>query len=428
MTSSNITFDLQTAKKFDSEDPLRALRDQYHIPKGPNGDDCIYFCGNSLGLQPKAVKAELSDFLDDWANLAVEAHFKAKYAWMPYHRYVRDQLASIVGAQPNEVVAMNSLSVNLHLMMVSFYQPTPKRHKILIEDHAFPSDHYAVESQIRFHQYDPSQSLITLSSDNASTLQTEHILETIEREGSSIALVLLPGVQYYTGQVFDLKRISQAAHAKGCRVGFDLAHSIGNLPISIHDSGCDFAVWCSYKYLNSGPGAVAGCFIHERHHANTKLPRFNGWWGHQESTRFKMCTTFMPTQSADGWQLSNPPIMALLPLRVSLDLFDQVGIGNLREKSLKMSRYFKRLLDTQMNDVFTSITPTMDHQFASQFSLVVRESFNPGKKIFNYLTDHGIVADWREPNVIRIAPVPMYNSFQDIYRFTERVIRMKALL
>ena len=340
----------------DAADPLAGFRERFLVPRHGEGE-VAYFCGNSLGLQPRDTRQALADELDDWATHAVEGHFRGRLSWMDYHEFVRDDLASVVGAQPSEVVAMNSLSVNLHLLMVGFYRPTAERAAILIEKGAFPSDRYAVESQIRFHGHDPATALIELEADAGDgTISEAAIRRVLDEHGARIALVLLPGVQYLSGQAFDLRTITEAAHAKGCVVGFDLAHAAGNLDLALHDSGCDFAVWCSYKYLNSGPGAVAGAFVHERH-ARTTRPRFAGWWGHDKGTRFRMGPEFVPTPGADGWQLSNPPILALAPLRISLALFREAGMDRLRAKSLALTGYLEWLLRDRVADVIDIATP-----------------------------------------------------------------------
>lgn len=420
LAAADFSADETWALARDAADPLAAFRAEFLIPAHGNGEQ-VYLCGNSLGLQPRATRQALLDELDDWAGLAVEAHFRGKHPWMPYHELVREPLAELVGAQPAEVVAMNSLSVNLHLMMVSFYRPTRERPAILIEKHAFPSDRYAVESQIRFHGHDPATALIELQGDEANgTISQAAIERALDAHGARIALVLLPGVQYFSGQAFDLKRISQIAQRKGCVVGFDLAHAVGNLPVNLHASGCDFAVWCSYKYLNSGPGAVAGCFVHERH-ARAALPRFAGWWGHDQSTRFKMGPDFVPTPGADGWQLSNPPIFALAPLRASLEVFHRAGSARLREKSIALTGYLAWLIETQLSHIVNIVTPREVGRRGCQLSLRVQGDRGAGRALFDDLAAAGIVGDWREPDVIRVAPTPLYNRFMDCLRFAEAV-------
>ncbi|NII75654.1 kynureninase [Dyella sp. SG562] len=412
---------LEWARAQDAADPLRAFRDEFLIPPH-QGRDSHYFCGNSLGLQPRAVREALNAELDDWGALAVEGHFKVRLPWLDYHEFVRDDLAALVGALPSEVVAMNTLGVNLHLMMVSFYRPTLERHAILIEAGAFPTDRYAVESQIRFHGFSPALSLIELQPDEPNgTLSMEAIERALAEHGERIALVLLPGVQYRTGQAFDLKAITALAHAQGCAVGFDLAHAVGNLPLQLHDSGADFAVWCSYKYLNSGPGAVAGAFVHERHAHTEHLPRFAGWWGHDKQSRFRMGPEFVPMPGADGWQISNPPILSLAPLRVSLQIFQRAGMAQLREKALRLTGYLEWLVQTQLGDVLESVTPREPSRRGSQLSIRVLGGRERGRALFQYLMDHGIVGDWREPDVIRISPTPLYNRFEDCVVFAEAV-------
>ena len=411
---------LAQARALDDADPLAAFRAQFLIPPHAHGEQ-TYLCGNSLGLQPAATRAALLDELDDWHRLAVEAHFHGKHPWMPYHEFVRDNLAELVGALPHEVVAMNSLTTNLHLMMVSFYRPTAQRGAILIEKNPFPSDRYAVESQIRLHGLDPARELIELDGDEpGGGISAAALQRVLDLQGERIALLLLPGVQYLTGQVFDLKSIVQIAHAKGCVVGFDLAHAVGNVPVDLHDSGADFAVWCSYKYLNSGPGAVAGCFVHERH-ARAALPRLAGWWGHDQATRFRMGPEFVPTPGADGWQLSNPPILALAPLRVSLEIFHRAGITRLREKSLALTGYFAQLIERTLDDVLDIATPRDAARRGCQLSLRVKGPRAAGRSLFEHLSANGIVVDWREPDVIRAAPTPLYNRYQDCVQFAHAV-------
>jgi kynureninase len=409
----------------DDADPLRGFRDEFLIPPH-EGRDSHYFCGNSLGLQPRAVREAIAAELDYWGELAVEGHFKGRLPWMDYHEFVRDDLALVVGALPSEVVAMNTLGVNLHLMMVSFYRPTPERHAILIEAGAFPTDRYAIESQIRFHGHDPATALIELEADEPNgTISDAAFERALAEHGPRIALVMLPGVQYRTGQAFDLKAIARLAHAQGCQVGFDLAHAVGNLPLELHDSGADFAIWCSYKYLNSGPGAVGGAFVHERH-ARAALPRFAGWWGHDKTTRFQMGPHFVPTPGADGWQLSNPPILALAPLRVSLEVFRRARMDRLREKSLGLTGYLEWLVRTQLPDVLEIVTPAEPSRRGAQLSIRVLGGRARGRALFEYLMANGIIGDWREPDVIRISPAPLYNRFADCLAFAQAVRRWAA--
>lgn len=422
MTTSPIQIQ---AQERDAADPLAAFRQQFLIPHDDQGRDWAYFCGNSLGLQPRAVRAALAHELDCWGGLAVEGHFRGELPWMDYHEFVREDLALVAGARPGEVVAMNSLSTNLHLLMVSFYRPTRQRPAILIEAGAFPSDRYAVESQIRFHGFDPARDLIEVAADEpAGTISEAALAEAIARHGPRLALVLMPGVQYRTGQRFDIAAITAQAHAVGAVAGFDLAHSFGNVPLDLHDSGADFAVWCHYKYGNAGPGAVAGAFVHERH-ADSDRPRFAGWWGHERDTRFRMGPQFVPARGADGWQLSNPPILALAPLRASLPLFRKAGMARLREKSVALTGWLAALVTSELDDVLEIVTPAEGHRRGAQLSLRVRAGRDAGRHLFDYLAGRGILGDWREPDVIRISPVPLYNTHADIARFIEAVAQWR---
>ena len=406
------------ASQMDADDPLRSFRKRFHIPKQADGMDGVYLCGHSLGLQPKAVASCIEEELKDWATLGVEGHFRAQHPWMPYHRFVTEQMAEIVGAKPLEVVVMNSLTVNLHLLMVSFYRTTSERHKILIEKGAFPSDRYAVTSQIRMRGLDPATSLIELTPrPGESCLRDEDILESIGREGRSIALILLPGVNYATGQAFDLKNITTQGHLRGCAVGFDLAHAAGNLQMQLHDSGADFAAWCTYKYLNGGPGCIAACFVHERHARSWQLPRFAGWWGHDEKTRFQMGPDFHPMEGAEGWQLSNPPILALAALRASLDLFAEAGMERLRTKSRLTTDYLRYLLEESTFGGFSIITPREPERHGAQLSLQITSG---DRGVCERLLAAGVTVDWREPDTVRVAPVPLYNTFVDVYEFSRR--------
>ncbi|MET0289475.1 MAG: kynureninase [Pseudoxanthomonas sp.] len=405
----------------DAADPLRALRDEFLIPRWRSGEQ-IYFCGNSLGLQPRGARQAVEQVLDKWAHEAVEGHFTGQAQWLTYHEQVRAPLARIVGALPSEVVAMNTLTANLHFMMVSFYRPTAQRPAILIEAGAFPSDRHAVESQIRFHGFDPATDLIELEPDEGEgTLSMAAIARAIAEHGPRLALVLWPGIQYRTGQAFDLAEIARLAHAAGAQVGFDLAHAVGNLPLQLHDSDADFAVWCHYKYLNAGPGAVAGAFVHERH-ASTDRPRFAGWWGHEQQTRFLMGPEFVPTPGAEGWQLSNPPILAMAPLIASLALFEQAGgMPALRDKSEKLTALLEELIESRLLDTLEIITPAEPERRGCQLSLRVAGGRERGRALFDYLVSVGITGDWREPDVIRISPIPLYNRYMDVYRFVEEV-------
>lgn len=411
---------LTHAQQLDREDPLRSMRDQFHIPINKNtGEEEIYLCGNSLGLQPKRTSQYLNDELDKWQRLGVKGHFDCEFPWMPYHEFLTEGSAALVGAKASEVVCMNSLTTNLHLMMVSFFRPEGKRCKILIEDHAFPSDHYAVESQLNFHGLDPAEHMVLIKPrEGEDCLRTEDILQTIDDMAEELALVMLPGVQYYTGQVMDMKVIADAAQHHNITVGFDLAHATGNVPMALHDWGVDFAVWCSYKYLNSGPGSVAGCFVHEKHHDDFDLPRFAGWWGHDKSTRFKMQNHFMPMKSAEAWQLSNPPILSLAAIRASLDTFQEAGgISPLRDKSRQLTGFLRFLLNNRLADQVSIITPD-ESLSGCQLSLTI-ETEKTGRSVFEALEATGVTGDWREPNVIRVAPVPLYNRFEEMVRFVD---------
>ncbi|MGA9855486.1 MAG: kynureninase [Gammaproteobacteria bacterium] len=411
--------DAKFAAEMDRSDPLADYRYKFHIPTYEDGEE-IYLCGNSLGLQPKATERYLHEELEDWARLGVKGHFAGRRPWMPYHELFSERSARLVGAEPLEVINMNSLTVNLHLMLVSFYRPTAARNRILIERSAFPSDRYAVASQIRFHGFDPDTSLVELASAGAlRTLDIDEVEALIRAEGERLALVMLPGVQYASGQVFDMARITRAAHAVGAVAGFDLAHAAGNLPLQLHDWDVDFAVWCNYKYMNAGPGAVAGCFVHARHARALELPRFAGWWGHDKATRFRMGPEFVPMPGAEGWQISNPPILALAPLLASLEIFDDVGMPKLREKSLQLSGYLEFLLDQRLPEAVEILTPRNPTERGCQLSLRISGSHSRAREIFTRLEQAGVTADWREPDVLRIAPVPLYNTYADVYRFVD---------
>jgi len=412
------------AQARDAVDPLRGFRDEFHLPLH-DGAPQAYFVGNSLGLQPKGARAHVEEVLDKWATEAVEGHFTGQAQWMPYHELVREPLARVVGALPHEVVAMNSLTANLHLMMVSFYQPTIERTAILVEAGSFPSDRYAVESQLKYRGLPPQHTLIEVEPDLADgTFSMQAIERAIGDNAHRLALVLWPGVQYRTGQAFDLKAIARLGHAAGAIVGFDLAHAVGNLPLQLHDSGADFAVWCHYKYMNSGPGAVAGCFVHERH-ARTERPRFAGWWGNDPAVRFRMGPEFNPTPGADGWQLSNPPILGLAPLRASLDQFDRATMPALRAKSELLTGYLETLIREQLTDALQIVTPREPAQRGCQLSLRVVGGRERGRALFEYLGARGVLGDWREPDVIRISPAPLYNTHADVLRFARTVLEWR---
>jgi kynureninase len=399
------------------------FRDRFRIPHGPDGRDSLYLCGNSLGLQPIAAADAVEAELERWARLGVAGHFDGPLAWMPYHRLATDNLALITGAKPREVVAMNSLTVNLHLMMVSFFRPQDERKRILIERGAFPSDRHAVASQLAFHGLDPDTDLVELAPRRDGLLHEEDIEDYLERYGEQVALVLWPGVQYATGQVFDLARIARACQRAGTRLGLDLAHAVGNIPLDLHAQGVDFAVWCSYKYLNSGPGAVAGCFVHERH-ADHDGPRLAGWWGHEEKSRFQMGPAFHPARGAEGWQLSNPPVLALAPLWASLEIFAEAGLKHLRRCSLEMTGHLAHEIQQRLDDRIRILTPLEPHRRGCQLSLKVRAGREVGRELFERLEGHGVVADWREPDIIRIAPAPLYNTLDDVDHFVALVEKL----
>ncbi|CAL2055424.1 kynureninase [Tenacibaculum sp. 190524A05c] len=414
---------LDYAKQLDKEDSLAYLRNEFHIPKDSNGNDWLYFTGNSLGLQPKQTQKYIQQELDDWAKYGVEGHFEAKNPWMPYHEFLTDKMAKIVGAKPLEVVVMNTLTTNLHLLMVSFYQPIQKKYKIVIESDAFPSDRYAVQSQLKFHGIDPNEGLIEWKPrEGEELLNIKDLEQIVEENGDEIALLLIGGVNYYTGQYLDLKRIAEIGHSKDCVVGIDLAHGAGNINPDLHESGVDFAAWCTYKYLNSGPGSLSGLFVHEKHAHNKDLPRFAGWWNHNKDTRFNMRQPFDVMPGAEGWQLSNPPILSMAAIRSSLDLFDKVGMEALRNKSERLTGYFEYLINEIDTDRIKIITPSNSKERGCQLSIQVK---NADKSLHKKLTENNIITDWREPDVIRCAPVPMYNSFEDVFRM---VSILKTLL
>src|SRR6266568_1026305 len=423
----NFCADEDFALQLDAEDPLRPFRKKFHLPLGKDGKPFIYFAGNSLGLMPKAARAILEEELDNWAELGVDAHHAAGTPWYSYHETLREPTARLAGAQPNEVICMNSLTVNIHLMMATFYRPAKSRFKILMEDPAFPSDTYAIKSQIVHHGLDPKEALILARPRKGEfTVRTEEIVDLIEKHHGELAAVMMGAVNFFTGQVFDIKRITAAAQAGGIIVGFDLAHAVGNAPLKLHDWNVDFAVWCSYKYLNAGPGAVAGAFVHERHATNTKLPRFAGWFGNDPNTRFRLHLEpeFIPVPSADGWQISNPPIFSMAPLRASLSIFDEAdGMEPLRAKSIKLTGYLQFLLESKrpsnagaarISDSYTVITPREKDARGCQMSILVHE--HP-KELFGKLEAAGVKCDFREPNVIRTAPTPLYNTFYEVWRF-----------
>ncbi|NGY38564.1 kynureninase [Flavobacterium sp. XN-5] len=405
------------AKQLDSQDKLNKYRDEFIFPK-VNDNKVIYFTGNSLGLQPKRTKAYVDEVMNDWANLAVEGHFYAEKPWWDYHERFAEPLSKIVGALPSEVTVMNTLTVNLHLLMVSFYRPTKKRFKIICEEKAFPSDQYMFQSQVHFHGYKTEDAIVEIKRrDGEHNIRLEDVLAKIKEVGDELALVLIGGVNYYTGQVFDMKTITFAGHDAGAIVGWDLAHAAGNIKLELHDWDVDFAAWCSYKYMNSGPGNASGCFVHEKHHKNPDLPRFAGWWGHNKERRFKMEPTFDPVHGVDGWQISNLPVLSLAPYLASIEMFDEIGMDALIEKRDKITAYLEFILqeiDKEVNSSFEIITPTNPAERGCQLSVLLH---GEGRSLFDYLMKSGVITDWREPNVIRLAPVPLYCSFEDMYDF-----------
>jgi kynureninase len=409
----NYSQDESFALSLDEQDEIKEYRNQFYIPSSENREKSIYFCGNSLGLQPKKAEEFVLEEIKNWKTMGVKGHTEGQTPWYPFHELLTENTSEIVGGRSSEVVVMNSLTVNIHLLMVSFYRPAKKRFKILIEDNAFPSDRYAIESQIRFHGFDPQNALIVMKSQNNQPyLTTEEICDYIEKEKDNIALLFLGGVNYYTGQVFDMKTITEKGHNYGAVVGFDLAHGIGNIPLKLHDWNVDFSAWCSYKYLNGGPGCLGGIFVHEKHH-HKNLPRFNGWWGHNKKTRFDMKNSFDSLSGAEGWQCSNPPILPLASLRASMELFQTAGMVSLREKSQHLTGYLSYLLNDLPLEI---ITPNSPQERGCQMS--IRFKIN-GREIFKILTQKGVVADWREPDVIRVAPVPFYNTFHEVWEFTK---------
>ncbi|MDE2051071.1 MAG: kynureninase [Gammaproteobacteria bacterium] len=406
---------LEFARRRDEADPLQGFRERFALPRRGQGEPLVYLCGHSLGLMPLAARGMVMEELDDWAQLAVLGHEHAHRPWIPYHENLRDGLAALAGARAGEVVAMSSLTVNLHLMLAAFYRPSGARRRILIEAGAFSSDRHAVASQIIWRGLDPREALVELSPPvGTDTVPEESIESYLEEHGAEIALVLWPGVQYRTGQAFDLGRIARAAHRAGCVAGFDLAHSIGNMPLTLHDIDADFAVWCSYKYLNGGPGAIGGCFVHERH----DRPHLAGWWGHEAATRFRMRPEFHAAPGAAGWQISNPPILSAAPLIASLALFEQAGLQRLRQKSMALTGYMEYLLDRLAPDV-QLITPRAAESRGCQLSVRITGPLGRGRRVFEAMTARGVIGDWREPDTIRLAPIPLYNSFADVFHGAE---------
>ncbi|MDA0683136.1 MAG: kynureninase [Bacteroidetes bacterium] len=410
-------FPSEESQRLDAADPLASYRLRFSIPKMPDGTDTLYLCGNSLGLQSKDGIDALHAVVKDWAELGIEGYFTGDNPWVDYGTELRESEARLVGAKPLEVAVMNSLTVNLNLLLLSFYRPTPERHKIIIEDHTFPSDQYAFREQIRFHGFDPETSLVVLKPRPGEDWhRTEDILETIAKEGAETALVMMGGVNYYTGQFFDIATITKAGHDEGCTVGWDLAHAAGNLPLQLHDWNVDFAAWCHYKYLNSGPAAPGGAFVHERFAHATDLPRLAGWWGHNRSTRFQWVDEFEPEPGAVGWQMTNTPVLSTAPLKGSLTMFDELGMPAIRQKSVKLTGYLWELL-SRIESGFDIMTPSDPSQRGAQLSLRVHG--DNGRVVFDYIKERGVICDWRNPNCIRISPAPLYNSFDDVRRFAE---------
>lgn len=412
------------AQELDQKDPLKEFRNEFLFPKNQDGEPQLYLCGNSLGLQPQQTANYIQKELQDWANYGVNGHTEAEHAWMPYHEFLSESMAKIVGAKPQEVIVMNTLTVNLHLMMVSFYEPKGKRNKIIIEADAFPSDKYAVESQLKFHNIDPAEGLLLWKPRPGEyTCRTEDLEQLLETHKDEVALVMIGSTNYYTGQAFDLKAITKLGHNHGAKVGFDLAHGAGNIQPDLHNTNADFAVWCTYKYLNSGPGSLGGCFVHERHANSPKLKRFVGWWGHDKSTRFNMRKDFTPIPGAEGWQLSNPPILSMAAIRASLEVFERAGFDNLRQKSKQLTGYLAYLVEQLNNPNIRIITPSHPDERGCQLSFQIKGA---NKSVFDALSKANVVADWREPDVIRIAPTPLYNSYTDVYTFIQRLKQVLA--
>jgi kynureninase len=407
------------AQAKDAADPLRPFRDQFNFPREKDGRRNIYLCGNSLGLQPKRAVTMLQEELEDWGNLGVEGHFLGRRPWMPYHRFATKGLAYLTGAQENEVVAMNTLTVNLHVLMTTFYRPEAKRNKIIIESTAFPSDRFAVMSQIRLHGFDPDETLLEWQPREDEKLYLEDLVELMDTNADEVALLLLPGVQYYSGQVLDMAGICDLARERGCSIGLDLAHAVGNVPLALHEWAPDFAAWCNYKYINGGPGAVGGAFVHSRHFDSEDSQQLLGWWGSDESTRFKMGPTFTPAKGAERWQISNILVFSLTPVLASLEIFEAAGIDRLREKSIQLTGFLDFLLQQNFSDSVRSITP-LDSR-GCQLSLNIQDGKLVARSVFESLAALNVTADWREPNVIRVAPVPLYNSFEDVYDFSARL-------
>ena len=415
MYENNLAFAIQK----DQEDPLKNYRKEFLIPTNNEGEELVYLCGNSLGLQPKKTSNYLQQELNDWAKFGVKGHTDAKNPWLPYHEFLTNSMAKIVGAKPSEVVIMNSLTTNLHLMMVSFYKPTKSKYKIVIESDAFPSDKYAMESQLKFHGYNTNDGLILWKPREGENLcRFEDLEKIMEEQGDEIALLMIGSTNYYSGQLYPLKKITDLGHKHNSLVGFDLAHGVGNIQPNLHETGADFAVWCTYKYLNSGPGSLGGCFVHERHANNTDLNRFAGWWGHNKQTRFNMRHEFDAIPGAEGWQLSNPAILSMAAIRASLDLFETAGFKNIIKKSKSLTSFLEFLINELNDDRINIITPENPEERGCQLSIQVKSA---NKNLHTQLTKNGVISDWREPDVIRVAPAPLYNSYQDVFEFVQRL-------
>ena len=415
MYENNLAFAIQK----DQEDPLKNYRKEFLIPTNNEGEELVYLCGNSLGLQPKKTSNYLQQELNDWAKFGVKGHTDAKNPWLPYHEFLTNSMAKIVGAKPSEVVIMNSLTTNLHLMMVSFYKPTKSKYKIVIESDAFPSDKYAMESQLKFHGYNTNDGLILWKPREGENLcRFEDLEKIMEEQGDEIALLMIGSTNYYSGQLYPLKKITELGHKHNSLVGFDLAHGVGNIQPNLHETGGDFAVWCTYKYLNSGPGSLGGCFVHERHANNPDLNRFAGWWGHNKQTRFNMRHEFDAIPGAEGWQLSNPAILSMAAIRASLDLFDAAGFKNIIKKSKSLTGFLEFLINELIDNRINIITPKNPEERGCQLSIQVKSVH---KELHTQLTKSGVISDWREPDVIRVAPAPLYNSYQDVFEFVQRL-------
>jgi kynureninase len=416
---TNFEASRQCAQSLDVADELRRFRDYFNYPVDKDGRRNIYLCGNSLGLQSKLAVQYIEEELKKWADICVDGHFTGRRPWMQYHRESTRGLAYLTGANENEVVAMNSLTVNLHLMMTTFYRPDAERHKVIIESTAFPSDRFAVMSQIRLHGFDPAEAMLEWEPRDDDELHMDDLEALLDEHGESTALLLLPGVQYYNGQVLDMAALCKLAEATGCAIGLDLAHAIGNVPLALHDWAPDFAIWCTYKYLNTGPGSVGGAFVHSRHLDSADKKQLHGWWSNEEATRFKMAPTFVPAKGVDTWQLSCPAVLSQAPLLASLEIFEEAGIDKLRDKSVELTGYLDFLLQQGFSGRIKSITPETSR--GCQLSLVVCDDSVDPKSVFRKLEALNITVDWREPDVIRVAPVPLYNGFEDVYEFTERL-------